>query len=164
MKTSSNTPLYRLGQVLDAYLKRGDIHPRLQEQRAVGCWERAVGRPIAEATQAVRVRNRVLQVKVANPVWAQELQFHKALIIEKLNALVGEPVVRELWFFVGEREPALSPAAAKEERRNPARPLSGEDRARIEREVSGLRDPEMRDALLRLFSRALREEKARGGR
>jgi hypothetical protein len=157
---------YRVGEILDHYLNRADIYPKIQEQRIISCWELAVGRAIAEVTQAVRVRNRVLQVRVTNSVWMQELQFHKGLIIQKLNESLGVFGVQELWFFIGEKETGSegSGDARKAERRKPGRELSREEGDRIEKEVSRLRDPEIKEALSRLFSRALTSEKAREGR
>jgi len=157
--------LYRVGQVLEKYLERADICARIQEQKIIGSWESVVGKGIAEVTQAVRVRNRILQVKVTNSVWVQELQFHKALILKKLNDSIGVPGVQELWFFIGEKEPRTGSGDSRsEERRKICRELNRDEEARIEKEVRGLRDPEMREVLARLFSTALRWEKDPDGR
>ena len=156
---------YRVGQVLDRYLSRADIYPKILEQTVVTCWEQAVGGAIAEATEAVRVRNRILQVKVTHPVWVQELQFHKAPIIQKINRLLGVPTVQELWFFVGEKEAATRSGETEKEGGLPrGGELTREEEARIEKEVSRVRDPEVKRVLSRLFSRALSLEKARHDR
>ncbi len=154
-----------LGVILDKYLKRADICAKIQEQRIITSWEPVVGKGIAEVTQAVRVRNRILQVRVTTSVWVQELQFHKAFILKKLNDRVGPPGVQELWFFIGEKEPrAGSGRLGNDERRKLCRELDRDEEARIAKEVSGLGDPEMREVLARLFSTALRWQKVRDGR
>ena len=103
--------LYRVGQVLEKYLNRADICARIQEQKIIGCWESVVGKGIAEVTQAVRVRNRVLQVKVTNSVWVQELQFHKELILKKLNDSIRETPGCRNYGFLSEKR-SRGPAQA----------------------------------------------------
>ncbi len=76
---------HRLGKILENCLSRVGLQQRIQEQKILDAWERMVGKAIAEMTEPVRVKNRVLQVKVTNSVWMHELQFHKKLIIQKLN-------------------------------------------------------------------------------
>jgi predicted nucleic acid-binding Zn ribbon protein len=156
-------PPHRLGKILENYLSRAGLQPRIQEQRIIDAWERMVGKAIAEMTEPVRVKNRVLQVKVTNSVWMHELQFHKKLIIQKLNECTGDPVVQDLWFFIGEKETGkeVPPEGGKKKRERKARDLSKEEKDRIEREISHLEDPEMREVLLRVFSKGLTWEKGR---
>jgi len=156
-------PPDRLGKILENYLGRAGLQPRIQDQRIIDAWERMVGKAIAEMTEPVRVRNRVLQVKVTNSVWMHELQFHKKLIIQKLNEYTGTPVLQDLWFFIGEKETGkeVRPEGGKKKRERGARDLSKEEKDRIEREISYLEDPEMREILLRVFSKGLTWEKGR---
>jgi predicted nucleic acid-binding Zn ribbon protein len=156
-------PPHRLGKILENCLSRVGLQQRIQEQRIIDAWELMVGKAIAEMTEPVRVRNRVLQVKVTNSVWMHELQFHKKLIIQKLNGCAGDAVVQDLWFFIGEKEAGkeVPPEGGKNKRERQARDLSREEKERIEREISHLDDPEMREILLRVFSKGLTWEKGR---
>ena len=156
-------PPHRLGKILENYLSRAGLHQRIWEQRILDAWERMVGKAIAEMTEPTRVRNRVLQVKVTNSVWMHELQFHKKLIIQKLNEGTGAPVVQDLWFFIGEKEAGkeIPPEGSRDKRERQARDLSREEKDRIEREISHLDDPEMKEILLRVFSKGLTREKGR---
>lgn len=150
-------PPHRLGKILENYLSRAGLQPRIQEQRIMDAWEQMVGKAIAEMTEPVRVRNRVLQVKVTNSVWMHELQFHKKLIIQKLNEYTGSRVIQDLWFFIGEKEAGkkIPPEGGKKKRERQIRDPGREERIQIEREVSQLDDPEMREILLRVFSKGL---------
>jgi hypothetical protein len=154
----------RLGKILNPYLARVGLLQRMEEQKVLDCWEAIVGKAVAEATQPFRVRNRVLQVKVTNSVWMHELQFHKEMIIQKLNDFLGRPVVRELWFFIGEKEGGkeIPSESGKGKGAGRSRELSPEEKGRIKREISHLRDREMQEIFLRVFSRGLISEKTRG--
>ena len=149
-----------MGKILENCLNQAGLHPRIREQRIIDAWEGMVGKAIAEMTQPVRVRNRVLQVKVVNSVWMQELQFHKKLIIQKLNEHIGNPVVQDLWFFIGEKEAGKNVRAQEGKKNQKRRPreLSQEEKDRIEKEIAPLRDPEMREILSRVFSKGLTSE------
>jgi len=103
---------------------------------------------------------RVLQIRVINSVWMQELQFHKPLIIQKLNEFLGDPFVQDLRFVLGGREEGVSPKA-EEGRGKKSRELTEEERERIEKEVSRLPDPEMREVLSRVFAKALKTPRER---
>lgn len=48
-------------------------------------WRQVVGRKIDEHTQVGQLQRGVLEVRVASPVWAQELSFHAAMIVKRLT-------------------------------------------------------------------------------
>ncbi|KPK94274.1 MAG: hypothetical protein AMJ94_01795 [Deltaproteobacteria bacterium SM23_61] len=149
-----------LGDILGVYLNQPSLRSRMREQKILDGWDRVVGRAIAEVTQPGTVRNRVLQIRVINSVWMQELQFHKPLIIQKLNEFLGDPFVQDLRFVLGGREEGVSPKA-EEGRGKKSRELTEEERERIEKEVSRLPDPEMREVLSRVFAKALKTPRER---
>ncbi|WP_017658961.1 DciA family protein [Baaleninema simplex] len=49
-------------------------------------WSEVVGEAIARYSRPVRVSRQVLQVAVATPVWAQQLQFKRVRLLAALNA------------------------------------------------------------------------------
>jgi predicted nucleic acid-binding Zn ribbon protein len=150
-----------LGDILNVYLNQPGLRSRMREQKILDGWDRVVGRPIAEVTQPGTVRNRVLQIRVINSVWMQELQFHKPLILQKLNEFLGDPFVQDLRFVLGEREPELGPKREEGQGKR-SRELAEEEKERIAKEVSRLPDPEMREALFRLFAKSLKTPRERG--
>ena len=147
-----------LGDILGRYLDQSGLRPKIREQKILDVWDELVGKAIAEVTQPVRVRNRSLQVKVTHPVWMQQLQFHKKLIIQKVNDFLGGAFLQELRFVLGERDHSDS---SKLERggRTPQRELREEELERIAREVGGIRDGEIREALFQLFAKGLMMER-----
>ena len=162
-KSAKNPPSMR--EVLEGFLKRTGMNRRIQEQKILNCWEQAVGEGVAEKTQPVSVKNRVLRVKVVNSVWMQELQFMKELIMEKLRQQAGNNVLRDVRFFIGEIEPS---GEKDRDRQKNGAPLDGQsegltesERERIDRVLSRIRDAELREILGRIYARGLAAWKCR---
>ncbi len=147
-----------LGDILGRYIDQSGLRPKIREQKVLVAWNQLVGEAIAEVTQPVRVRNGSLLIKVIHPVWMQELQFHKKLIIQKVNGFLGGPFLEDLRFVLGERE-AINPPRKEGPVQNRQRELGKEERERIAREVGGIRDGEIREALSRLFAKGLTMER-----
>src|SRR5260370_34732951 len=110
-------------------------------------WHDAVGDRIARRTRPMRLEHKVLTVRAATAVWAQELTFVAPTIIERLGALGFEVV--SLRFKVGPVEAPdrpLRPAAVKAV---PAqRPLPRE----LDRQLDRVADPKLRDTIARAAS------------
>jgi hypothetical protein len=151
-----------LGRVLHPYLHRSGLVLKIRESRLIGAWEQIVGKGVAEATEPARLQNRNLQVKVVNSVWMQQLQFHKKLMIQKVNEFLGEPFLEDLRFILGEKAKER-PKQTKREA-IPIRELGREEREKVEKELRGLSDGEMREVLSRLFAKGLAVQKGREGK
>lgn len=77
-------------------------------------WYDAVGDRVARRTRPIRLERKVLTVRAATAVWAQELSFLASTIVKRLAALGCE--VESLRFCVGPVEPpprAPKPLAVK---------------------------------------------------
>jgi predicted nucleic acid-binding Zn ribbon protein len=145
----------RLGAVLDHSLKRFELGARLDEYGVWPIWNEAVGATIARNAQPEKIRNGTLFVKVSSPVWMQQLQYMKELIVEKLNRRLKNQVVKTIFFMVGQID--LSAVEAAEatvaDSQRSARPV---DEAFLQQ----IEDPEIRAAFRKLVkSFARREEK-----
>lgn len=116
--------LSTLGEVLGHFLKSSGLKRRIQEQKILDSWEKAVGEAVAERTQPMGVKNRVLWVRVSSSVWMQQLQFMKGLILQKLHEQTGNHSLQDLRFFLGEMESSDGEVKKKEEEK-------GGDRLRV---------------------------------
>jgi len=149
-----------LGEVLEKFFIRSGMKSRLMNQRILDSWKRAVGQGIAEQTQPLRIQNRVLQVRVANSVWMQQLQFMKGMILQKIREETGVAELDDLRLFLGELD---SSEGGEEDpggiSSRPVEDLTENERARIQKEVAGLSDPEMRRIFEKVFSRGLAASK-----
>ena len=144
----NDLPIDRLGKVLDKSLKRLDLSPRLDEYGVWPIWNETVGPTIARNAQPEKIRNGTLFVKVTSPVWMQQLQYMKEMIVEKLNQRLKTDIVKNIFFVVGRvnveiveipSKPAAPSSVAVEE------PQLGEDF------LESVRDPEIRQAFKRLL-------------
>jgi len=138
-----------VAEVLEKFFSRSGLKRRLTDQRILDSWKKAVGRGIAEQTQPLRIQNRVLQVRVSNSVWMQQLQFMKGMILQ---------------LFLGEVNEGGAPGGEEENRREIAshteQKLTESEKERIRKEVARISDPEMRRIFERVFSRGLSAAKA----
>jgi hypothetical protein len=92
----------------------------------------------------------------------QQLQFHKKLMLQKVNEFLGEPFLQDLRFLLGEKVKAET--KRKEKEAVPIRELKREEKEKIERAVGCLSDGEIREVLSRLFARGLAVERGREGK
>ena len=146
-----NLPLERLGAVLDQSLKRFELTSRLDEYGVWPIWNDVVGKSIALNAQPEKIRNGTLFVKVTSPVWMQQLQFMKEMIVEKLNQRLKSEVVKTIFFMVGHIDaPESESVDALETQANPTpRPID-------ENFLQSIDDPAIREAfkkLLKSFAR-----------
>ena len=89
------------GAVLDHSLKRFDLSQRLDDYGVWPIWNEVVGKTIARNAQPEKIRNGTLFVKVTSPVWMQQLQFMKEMIVDKINLRLKSAAVKNLFFMVG---------------------------------------------------------------
>ncbi len=64
-------------------------------------WEQAVGPQVATRARPVALRDGILYVNVAHPVWLQELTPMRETLLRQLQKQAGKAVVRDLRFRVG---------------------------------------------------------------
>lgn len=147
-----------VGELLASALQGTPAAQRLREAGIWRVWDEAVGPQIASRAQPAAIRNGVLTVTVSSAPWLQQLNFLKAELRGKLNTLLGEPLVQDIYLKSG--SPARPTAQAASRRRRRQRRLSPEETARIDRAIAGLDDPGVRDAFAALFARHLASEPA----
>ena len=138
----------RIGDVLEKSLKRFAPAMRLDEYGVWPVWNDVVGKAIARNAQPEKIRNGTLFVKVASPVWMQQLQYMKEMIAEKLNTRLNKEVVKNIFFVVGR----ISAEALKEESTSaPQTPGESSERTIDEAFLESIKDPEIKQAFKKLL-------------
>jgi hypothetical protein len=158
---NSNKKIDAVGAVLSRYLQEQGLDSRLRRYRAWQVWEEVVGPQIAARARPCRMREDTLEVWVDHAVWMQQLQLMKPKLIARLNAAIGEPLIRDLYLRRGrpqESVPAAPPAPEHDWQKTT---LSPEENTRIEQTVAPLADPELRGRLRELLRLQARLAKAR---
>ena len=113
-------------------------------------WESLCGALLARKSRPSDLRGCVLTVMVCNHSWAQELQFSKPLLLDRVRGLLGEGVVTDIRFSVG---PLLETVPAEFEPPLARRPASTVPLPEPEG-LSEIDDPELRATLLSIQRKA----------
>jgi hypothetical protein len=79
-----------IDKVLSGVLSQGKLGEGLQRYRFVQFWPEIVGEELAKVTYPECLRRGTLVIRVVNSIWAQELSFQKASILERLRRFLGE--------------------------------------------------------------------------
>ncbi len=85
-------------QVLSRLIPDMQSAAMIRESMAIARWEEAAGPVIAGVSRAESIRDGVLMVKTRSSVWSQELMFQRENLVEKLNRLLGGPIVKDIRF------------------------------------------------------------------
>jgi predicted nucleic acid-binding Zn ribbon protein len=143
----------RIGDVLEKSLKRFAPAMRLDEYGVWPVWNDVVGKAIARNAQPEKIRNGTLFVKVASPVWMQQLQYMKEMIAEKLNTRLKSEVVKNIFFVVGR----INDETLEQESKSPPQKLAESSECAIDETfLESITDPEIKQAfkkLLKTYSR-----------
>ena len=87
-----------LGNVFAQLFKDLGIDKAIQQNMAVSRWAEIVGDRISQISEAQRIENGVLFVRVSSPVWRNELVFMKSNLINSMNEALTKNVVKDIKF------------------------------------------------------------------
>ena len=79
----------RVGDLLDDVLAKRGVGTQIQRIGALDVWSGAVGKRIAEVTNAKTVVASTLFVEVRSSAWLMELSLMKEALLERVNAELG---------------------------------------------------------------------------
>ena len=145
--------------VLENTLKGLEIDFHLKAYSIWGAWKEIVGESVAHQAQPRSIRNRILFVDVSHPTWVQQLQFLKPKLLEKLNALFGEPLLQDIRFKLGKIAPP-GPSPSKADRWQEEE-LDQETVKRMEALLQRVGDGEMKRSLRDLLIKGAKLEHCR---
>jgi hypothetical protein len=158
----SNKKADAVGAVIRSLFREQGLETRMRRYQAWQVWEKVVGPQIAARARPARMRDDILEIRVDHPVWMQQLQLMKPKIIARLNAAIGEPLIKDLFLRRGRPDADSTPSPVRlPELRWRAETLAPEEAAHIEQAVAAMADPELRCRLQELFSRQVRLAKSR---
>lgn len=98
MQKRGSSSTKTIGKAIEDLVENLGIGRKIREYDAVIQWSEVVGDQIARVTEAVKIDKGVLVVRVKNGPWRNELTLLKDDVIEKVNASLGENVVKEIRF------------------------------------------------------------------
>lgn len=163
MSRKDRPPLKKAEAVTELLKKiLGDtgLDDRLPRYQAWLVWDKVVGEQIARHARPLRIREKILEVQVDNPVWMQQLQMLKPQILKKIHTQLPNCDIEEIYLRRGNPQKRIPVAAEpiidwrKEE-------LSPQDLAEIEASLSGLEDGDLKNEMRQLFARQKKLNKAK---
>ena len=91
-----------LGNLVEAFFQSdGDAMRRIEESKAIQAWEALVGPTGARFSKAIKTRGDTLIVKVADPLWMQQLMLLKRQLLKKYRALMPKLGLKDIYFIRG---------------------------------------------------------------
>jgi predicted nucleic acid-binding Zn ribbon protein len=85
-----------IGDVLKNMLKTYRLDRKLSEVDLASAWKDIAGEMIARHTKSVEIKSNTLYVYVKSTPLRTELRYHKQVIMEKVNAHLGENRIQEI--------------------------------------------------------------------
>lgn len=150
--------------LLSDILDKPGIGEQITRHQAWLVWDQVVGKQIANHARPLRLRKGVLEVQVDHPVWMQQLQMLKPLILEKITASVPRAGITDIYLRKSSRE--FTPKQRSQPQSPTPQPwqqmeLTEEEQARIDDQLASITDPELRRELRALFTRQIKLNKTR---
>lgn len=87
-----------LKEVLLRTLREQGLETPLNQKRLVDAWPEVAGPVIARYTLNTYIYNQTLHVRLSNPALRSDLSMMRQELVQKLNAVVGEQVITDVWF------------------------------------------------------------------
>lgn len=143
-----------IAEVMGAATRRLGLKARLNRYGIWDQWQRIVGPAIAAHARPSRWQGTALVVRVAHPVWVQELTLLKPQLLEQIRGKLPKATIDDIRFESGE----LPPLPQEEERaafNATHRELNDRDREVIAEALRPLKDEELREAARRAMQKGL---------
>lgn len=91
----------RINAALPQTLRALGIARRTREAQALFCWPQALGE-LARETRAFKLSGGTLWVTASSTALAHQLHLERGRLLQRLNELIGAPVVRDIRFRQGD--------------------------------------------------------------
>lgn len=94
-RNSENAPLKN---IIDRFLKAYRLDKKMKEMDIINGWPELMGIAVANRTDKLYIRNKVLHVKMNSSVMRDELANGKQIIILRVNEFAGFQIINDVWF------------------------------------------------------------------
>jgi predicted nucleic acid-binding Zn ribbon protein len=93
--------LSHIGNILQNVMRTCRNDSDLDMTRIWDMWDSAIGKEISQNAQPAAFKGQLLMVHVTSSTWAQQLQFLKKDIIDKVNHSLGKELIKDIRFKIG---------------------------------------------------------------
>lgn len=85
-----------VGDAITAFLKERGLKDQADVERVITEWPRIMGKGISENTEKIWFHSGTFYIKMAHPMWKNELSMAKSKIKELLNREIGSQAISEI--------------------------------------------------------------------
>lgn len=93
-----NAQPHLLKEILEGVVRQFPQKIRFDELNIKDTWQSVMGKPIAEQTQNIYLKNNILHIKIVSSVLRQELMMHKSKIRNLINEKFRCEMVKDIYF------------------------------------------------------------------
>lgn len=94
-RNSKGTPLKDL---VDSFMKAYRLDGKMKELDILNGWSDMMGIAVANRTESLYIKNRILHIKLTSSVMRDELAHGKQIIILRVNEYAGTKIIDDVWF------------------------------------------------------------------
>ena len=87
-----------IDKIIDKMMKAWGLEGKMKEMDIINAWPELMGQGIAQRTEKIYIRNKVLHIKLNSSVMRDELSYGKQVIIERVNQKAGMEMITDVWF------------------------------------------------------------------
>jgi len=154
-RRKKQTEFQHVGEILQKALKKRKLHLRVEDHHLSDAWQKAVGSIISTHTRVHNLRGDTLFVKVSTSTWMQQLQFMKQEIIDKVNAVLENETIQNIYFSIGTIDPFATKQPQETKHDSGKILLRDRDRKVIEESTASISDDELKDILKRVMKKEI---------
>lgn len=89
---------HTLQDLLRKAYQRLDMTEAVTEMEVKEAYKKVVGDLIGKLTWEIRFKDGILKVSIASPGLRQELWYRREALMEKINDMLGRPVIKRIVF------------------------------------------------------------------
>lgn len=87
---------YKVDEAVMAFMEDSGIKDQYLMHSVMGAWAEVVGESIANNTDEIWYENKVLNIKMKNATWRQEVFMQRTQIKNKIHSWLGEDIPEDV--------------------------------------------------------------------
>ncbi len=155
-KRPANRQVTAINDLLDKILAGKGLDKKLRQYRTWTIWDDVVGPQIARHAQPLRIRDSILEVRVENATWMQQLQLLKPKILKELNENLDGETLTDIFWKRGKVEREVEEVTVDHDLPE----LTKSQKEEIDDLTAEIRDIDLQQRLKKLLSLAGRHEQS----
>jgi len=97
-KNERGSKVINLKNDLDEFMEYIGLSEKMQDLKILKVWNECVGDTISKFSKPVEIKKNKLYVSVENAVWRYELSARKSEILERVNQIIKNKIIKDIIF------------------------------------------------------------------